>query len=379
MAQPNDRAVPDESSDGDHLTASSGSESAYDATLHYDLSDSPEPGTAAGVSFEARLGDTSQPAVDSDQTIETSSSATSNPSESPAPQVAGRYVLQGEIARGGMGAIFSARDEVLGRDLAIKVLLDSHVDSPETGRRFIEEAQINGQLQHPGIVPVHELGTLEDRRPFFAMKLVKGQTLKALLAERPDPRSDLSRFLGVFEHICLTMAYAHDRGVIHRDLKPANVMVGAFGEVQVMDWGLAKVITGGTKPAEEPTVSDELSVIRTIRNSGSGASSGSESHTQFGWAIGTPAYMPPEQALGEVERMDERADVFGLGAILCEILTGTPPYVNDQRRDIMRMAMRGETTECFARLDNSGAEQPLIDLAKECLAFDIAARPRNAK
>ena len=137
MAQPNDRAVPDESSDGDHLTASSGSESAYDATLHYELSDSPEPGTAAGVSFEARLGDTSQPAVDCDQTIETSSSATSNPSESPAPQVAGRYVLQGEIARGGMGAIFSARDEVLGRDLTIKVLLDSHVDSPETGRRFI--------------------------------------------------------------------------------------------------------------------------------------------------------------------------------------------------------------------------------------------------
>ena len=159
----------------------------------------------------------------------------------------GRYQLQGEIARGGMGAILKGRDVDLGRELALKVLLESHQGNPEVVSRFIEEAQIGGQLQHPGIAPVYELGTFPepDRRPYFAMKLVKGQTLAALLKERTDPAHDLPRFLAIFEQVCQTMAYAHARGVIHRDLKPSNVMVGSFGEVQVMDWGLAKVLPRG--------------------------------------------------------------------------------------------------------------------------------------
>src|SRR5262249_40207929 len=159
------------------------------------------------------------------------------------------------------------RDPDLGRDLAVKVLLENHEDKPEMLRRFVEEAQIGGQLQHPGIVPVYELGTFADRRPYFTMKLVRGRTLSSLLAERrkvevpaapgaeggrinkersgsaspllPPPssfRSDLPRFLSIFEAICQTVAYSHARGVIHRDLKPSNVMVGSFGEVQVMDW-----------------------------------------------------------------------------------------------------------------------------------------------
>ena len=155
-----------------------------------------------------------------------------------------------------MGAILKGHDNDLGRELAIKVLLDSHRDQPDVMRRFIEEAQIAGQLQHPGIVPVYDLGQFADQRPFFSMKLVKGQTLALLLAARTGPGEDRDRFLSIFEQICQTLAYAHARGVIHRDLKPANIMVGAFGEVQVMDWGLAKVLASaavGTDLAGEKT------------------------------------------------------------------------------------------------------------------------------
>ncbi len=163
--------------------------------------------------------------------------------EMPAPaERGGRYQLFGEIARGGMGAVLKGRAPDLGRDLAVKVLLESHEDKPELVRRFVEEAQIGGQLQHPGIMPVYELGAFADRRPYFTMKLVKGRTLASLLAERESPAHDLPRFLSIFESICQTVAYAHARGVIHRDLKPSNVMLGSFGEVQVMHWGLAKVL-----------------------------------------------------------------------------------------------------------------------------------------
>ena len=178
-----------------------------------------------------------------------------------------RYQLQGEIARGGMGAIIKGRDTDLGRDLAIKVLLDEHKSKPEVVQRFIEEAQIGGQLQHPGIAPVYELGQFADRRPFFSMKLVKGETLSKLLADRAEPSVDRAKFIGIFEQVCQTMAYAHSRGVIHRDLKPANIMVGAFGEVQVMDWGLAKVLQAGGV-ADERKARDQLfglSSIRTLR------------------------------------------------------------------------------------------------------------------
>jgi serine/threonine-protein kinase len=144
----------------------------------------------------------------------------------PSPGPTARYELGDEVARGGMGAVLRARDAALGRDLAVKVLLDRHHGRPEVLRRFVEEARIGGQLQHPGVVPVYDLGTLPDARPFFAMKLVEGRTLAALLAERPDPSADLPRFLAVFEAVCQAVAYAHARGVIHRDLKPLNVMVG---------------------------------------------------------------------------------------------------------------------------------------------------------
>src|SRR5262249_10295177 len=168
----------------------------------------------------------------------------------PPEHIGARYQLSGEIARGGMGAVLRGRDVDLGRDLAVKVLLEKHADRPEVARRFLEEAQGGAQLQHPGVVPVYDIGRFGPL-PFFTMKLVKGQTLAALLKERPDPAADRPRFLGIALQVAQTLAYAHAKGVIHRDLKPANVMVGAFGEVLVMDWGLAKVLAEGGVADEE--------------------------------------------------------------------------------------------------------------------------------
>jgi serine/threonine-protein kinase len=289
----------------------------------------------------------------------------------------GRYEQLAEIARGGMGAVLKGRDADLGRDIAVKVLLEAHQSKPGMLVRFIEEAQIGGQLQHPGIVPVYELGTFPDRRPYFTMKLVKGQTLSQLLKERSDLSQDRPRFLKVFEHVCQTLAYAHSRGVIHRDLKPANIMVGAFGEVYVMDWGLAKVLSEGTKDAQRPPPPPEVSIIRTRRSEDS--SEGPDgTQTQTGSVLGTPAYMPPEQALGEVDRLDERADVFGLGSILCEILTGEAPYVGRDTAQVHRKAIRADLADAVARLDGSGADAELVGLTKRCLAAEPEDRPRDA-
>jgi serine/threonine-protein kinase len=265
------------------------------------------------------------------------------PDAVPTGEKLGRYVLLGEVGQGGMGTVLRVRDPELGRDLAIKLLRGECRDHPEMLRRFIEEAQIGGQLQHPGIVPVHELGQLPDGRPFFTMKLVKGRTLADLLAERASPRHDLPRFLGVFEQVCQTVAYAHARGVIHRDLKPANVMVGAFGEVQVMDWGLAKVLVGEGR-RDRRANGAPASAIRTVRTEAAGAAS------QAGTVAGTPAYMAPEQALGTVDQLDERSDVFGLGAILCEILTGQPPYVADASWKVHQQAMLAELADAHSQL-----------------------------
>ncbi|MBI3863029.1 MAG: protein kinase [Planctomycetia bacterium] len=284
-----------------------------------------------------------------------------------------RLQLLGEVARGGMGVIIKGRDSDLGRDLAVKVLLEQHRENPDLIRRFVEEAQIAGQLQHPGVVPVYELGTLADRRPYFAMKLVKGRTLAEQLKERAGPADDRTRLLGIFEQVGLTMAYAHARGVIHRDLKPSNIMVGSFGEVQVMDWGLAKVLRrGGVADDEASAKVRQQTVIRTDR-------AGSDAElSQAGSIMGTFAYMPPEQANGEIDRLDERADVFALGSILCEILTGEPAFTGRTAGEIHRKAARGDLAEAFGRLDACGADAELSALARDCLACEPEDRLRNA-
>lgn len=286
----------------------------------------------------------------------------------------GKYRILGEIARGGMGVILRGHDVELGRDIAIKVTDSKLAKRPEVVERFIEEAQIGGQLQHPGIVPVYELGLMADQRPYFTMKLIKGRTLAAMLTRRKSSDEDRVRFLGIWESVCQTMAYAHSKGVIHRDLKPANIMVGAFGEVQVVDWGLSKVLRRGGVEDEIEARDTALSVIETVR---SGPGSGSDS--LVGNVLGTPAYMSPEQAQGEPDKLDERTDVFALGAILCEILTGAPPYVAGEGENLVQMAALGELDDARKRIEACAASQDLKKLCLTSLLTSRAARPRDAE
>ncbi len=301
------------------------------------------------------------------------------PSSSEMPAVhdgPGRLQLFGEIARGGMGAVLKGRDPDLGRDLAVKVLLEAHRDNPELVLRFVEEAQIAGQLQHPGVVPVYELGQFADARPYFSMKLVRGRTLAEVLRERPDPSHELSTQVATWLQICQTMAYAHARGVIHRDLKPSNVMLGNFGEVQVMDWGLAKVLPRGgiVDDASTGARAANESVVSTTRSD-----LGSNSDLSLeGLVLGTPSYMAPEQARGETDRLDERCDVFALGSILCEILTGKPAFSGRNSGEIHLKATQADLTEALERLDACGADDELIALARACLAAELEERPRDA-
>ena len=267
------------------------------------------------------------------------------------PHALGRFRVLGQIARGGMGLVLRAYDPGLDRELAIKLLSPGIPADSEAGRRFAQEARIVSQLSHPGIIPVYEAGTLPDGRAYFAMPFVEGETLAALLARRPDPGHELGRWLDVFERVCRTVAHAHARRVVHRDLKPSNVMVGGSGEVMVMDWGVAADVSAPRPPAP--------------------ADGGY-------WVCGTPAYMPPEQARGRPEVADPRADVFGLGAVLCEILTGEPPYVGPDVATVTRLAADGALAEAEHRLGGCAADPRLVGLARRCLSSDPTARPADA-
>ncbi len=230
-------------------------------------------------------------------------SPAAEPGEAPPP----RYTIGGSLGSGGMGEVFTAHDRTLRRDIAVKVLRRA---GPAARDRFAAEAQVTAQLDHPNIVPVHDLGTLADGRPFLAMKQVRGASLREWLDRAPRP--DLEARLDVLRRVCDAIAFAHAQGVLHRDLKPENVMVGAFGEVLVMDWGLARPIT--------PTGATDAGPLQVDRFE-PGAR-----RTQEGGVAGTPAYMAPEQAAGKLAELDTRSDVYALGAILYELLTDHPPF-----------------------------------------------------
>jgi len=237
------------------------------------------------------------------------------------------YEIEGEIARGGMGVVVKAFDRELTRDVALKVLRDEFRAEPRHVRRFIEEARVTARLDHPGIVPVHHVGRDGDGRAYFAMRLVRGRDLRRIiqLANANEEGWNQPRALSVILKVCEAMAYAHERGVIHRDLKPSNVMVGEFGEVYVMDWGLARVL--GESDSHD---------LRLRRNAASSITDGDRPKsadvdspivTMDGEVLGTPCYMSPEQAQGRLAELGPRSDVYSVGALLYHLLAGEMPYV----------------------------------------------------
>ncbi|MCC7013881.1 MAG: protein kinase [Planctomycetes bacterium] len=254
---------------------------------------------------------------------------------------AGRFRVLGELGRGGMSIVYAAWDSKLRRKVALKTLLPFTAEGPLAAARLqrrrarlTHEAQVLAQLDHPGIVPVYDVVHDDDGAAYVAMLRVRGVDLRAIYQRAWNEESEwsLARVVGVLLRVCEALSYAHGKGVLHRDLKPANVMVGAYGEAYVMDWGLAR--TGAVEPAEQdadsprsaptPASDGSLSLVATDRDDSDSAAA---LRTQRGDVLGTPSYMSPEQAAGELERVDGRSDVYSVGAMLYELLARTAPYV----------------------------------------------------
>ncbi len=248
-----------------------------------------------------------------------------------------RFRLLRPHARGGLGEVFVALDSELHREVALKQILEKHADDALSRQRFVPEAEVTGGLEHPGIVPVYGLATYGSGRVYYAMRFIKGDSLKEAieqfradisLKDDPGRRSfELRKLLRRFLDVCNAIDYAHSHGVVHRDIKPANIILGKHGETLVVDWGLAKAVGRA-----DPTVGEQ-----TIAPSSSGSS-----ETMPGSAMGTPAYMSPEQACGDLDQLGPRSDVYSLGATLYCLLTGKPPFEGDDVGEILRKVQRGD-------------------------------------
>jgi serine/threonine protein kinase len=273
------------------------------------------------------------------------------------PDLAGtRYEALGVLGKGGMGTVYRARDRDLQREVALKVM-----GPAETGdgavARLRHEARVLARLEHPGLVPVHDIGTLPDGRLFYVMRLVRGKRLD----EHAREERSLPALLRLFERVCEAVAFAHAQGVLHRDLKPANVMVGPFGEVLVLDWGLAKHVSN-LGPSLAPDVPPEDG------GASAPALADAPTRTQRGTVMGTPGFMAPEQAKGEVDGVDQRADVYALGALLRFLLDARPEAAPRPLRAIAAKA---------AAVDRAERYSTVAALAKDVSRF-LSAEPVDA-
>ena len=285
-----------------------------------------------------------------------------------------RYAIGSIVARGGMGAILDARQNATKRTVAMKVMLDTNDEADVL--RFIGEAQVTAQLDHPNIVPIYELGVDEQDQLFYTMKMVKGITLKKVLellaagTEATVKKFPLPVLLTVFQKVCDAVAFAHSKGVIHRDLKPENIMLGDFGSVLVMDWGLAKIL--GKKDA--PAADLNRSLVASARDAEPALGS-----TLDGTIMGTPQYMAPEQARGEIETLDQRADIYALGAILYHLLALRPSVTGKDAMEVVGKVGRGEiepltNPKSAIRNLQSAIPESLAAVVRKAISFDKTAR-----
>jgi serine/threonine protein kinase len=252
------------------------------------------------------------------------------------------YEVQQTIGTGGMATVVRAIDRNIDRSVAMKILLEPHRASPSKLRRFIREARIIGKLEHPNIIPIHELGNDETGRLYYTMKLVKGVNLREILAKiaagdaETAARYPLAALVTIFVKLCDAVAYAHSKGIIHRDLKPENVMVGDYGEVLLMDWGLAKSLASSEAFAHDADDVDAADHT-PIEN-------GSPALTMQGTVMGTPHFMAPEQAEGRIDQITEKTDIFALGGILYNVLTLQPPFTGNTTDEVVQKAKQGRIT-----------------------------------
>jgi eukaryotic-like serine/threonine-protein kinase len=301
----------------------------------------------------------------SDAKVDRLRNLAANPDFSPT-----KYRIIKELARGGMGIVYLAEDPELGRRIAIKVLNTPEADS-NIARRMVREARIIAGLEHPGIVPVHDVGMLADGRVFYAMKLIRGERLDEY-ATRVDSIKDRLR---KFHAACEAAAFAHAHGVIHRDLKPQNIMIGSFGEVLVVDWGVAKILNENVESGMSQEDDEEL-----IERDASEA----DKDTTHGTIIGTPLYMSPEQERGDIGSIDQRTDVYSLGAILFFLLTDKPPETNTKPKELNSRVSKTAQAVCLKAMSLERSERyaSAAELASEiALLLDdqpVAAHRENA-